>query len=66
MTELRIVRGTPTEEELAALLVALASVQRTTASTPAKTQWSSYGRHLRAPMQAGRDAWRRSAWARNA
>ena len=61
---LTVVRGQPSEEELAALVVALA------ASTPAepapppppiRSGWASYADAIRAPLHAGPGAWVASA-----
>jgi hypothetical protein len=61
----RVVRGHPTEEELAALLVVLsaraaAEPTPTAARTPA-SGWASYAQAVRAPLQPGPGAWRASA-----
>ncbi|WP_026877344.1 acyl-CoA carboxylase subunit epsilon [Jiangella gansuensis] len=63
---LRVVRGNPTDEELAALLVVLAA--RTAAApaqpAPGRSAWASYWSRNRAPLTAGSGAWRASALPR--
>ncbi len=59
---LRIVRGTPTDAELAALVAVLAA--RTAApptDPPARSAWADPAGRLRVTGRPGRDAWRRSA-----
>lgn len=59
----RVVRGTPTDEELAALTVVLAL---TAAATPAgprprvRSAWADPATRLRRPLAVGPDAWRTS------
>ena len=59
---LRVVKGDPTPEELAAVLVVLsASAGSTPAPTgPQLSGWSAYWRNVRAPLVAGPGAWRSS------
>ena len=61
----RVVRGHPTEEEVAALLVVLsarATPEPTTTAAPTRTSgWASYARAIRAPLQPGPGAWEASA-----
>jgi hypothetical protein len=67
---LRVVRGMPTDEELAALVTVLAA--RTAAATAAaasgaaepKSQWANRGRNVRPPLSAGPGAWRASGLPR--
>ena len=58
----RVVKGTPTEEELAALVAVL--TMRSGAGTPEPepraSGWSAYWRSVRAPVQPGPEAWRMS------
>jgi len=63
---LTVVRGTPTPDELAALLVVLASrpPARRTDPGPPRSLWSAPGRALRAPLFPGPGAWRDSALPR--
>jgi hypothetical protein len=58
----QVVKGSPTEEELAAL-VAVFALQRSTAAAAPKSResgWSAYWRSVRAPVQPGPEAWRMS------
>jgi hypothetical protein len=61
----RVVRGHPSEEEVAALLVVLsarATAEPTTTVPPtAASGWASYARAVRAPLQPGPGAWLASA-----
>lgn len=62
----RIVRGTPTDEELAALVVVLtarAAGGREPAEPP-RSAWASSWARRRAPLTPGADAWRASALPR--
>ena len=55
---LRIVRGEPTAEELAALLVVVAARAAPSAAAPVPAPVSSWGRPLlRRPLAAGPGAW---------
>lgn len=62
---LRVVRGEPTPEELAALVAVVASRAAALVvadGTPAgRTGWSARGRLVRAPLHAGPGAWQASA-----
>jgi hypothetical protein len=69
----RVVAGQPTDEELAALTVALMATvdgreRQARELTPAGARgagargWSSRSQLLRAPLTPGPGAWRRSAW----
>jgi acyl-CoA carboxylase epsilon subunit len=60
----RVVRGRPTEEEIAALLVVLAAqapTGRATGAPPTPSEWASYARAVRAPLHPGPGAWQASA-----
>ena len=62
---LRVIKGEPTAEELAAVLVVLSgrSASRADQPSPAETGgrgWSAYWRNVRAPLVAGPGAWRTS------
>jgi hypothetical protein len=57
-----VVKGSPTEEELAALVAVLA-LRPAAATTPQgrrESGWSAYWRSVRAPVQPGPGAWRMS------
>ena len=60
-----MVRGEPTESELAALVTVLAARQRLARPGAARpqpgSQWAARGRLIRAPVTAGPGAWRASA-----
>ncbi|MEJ7704842.1 MAG: acyl-CoA carboxylase subunit epsilon [Geodermatophilaceae bacterium] len=63
---LRIVRGEPTAEELAALvsvLAAVAGARRAAAPPPAPT-WSAASRSVRTALSPGHGGWRASALPR--
>ena len=68
MTEpvLRVVKGDPTPEELAAL-VAVVSARAAAAPAPASepssraSDWSTYWRNVRRPLHPGPGRWRASA-----
>ena len=57
-----VVRGNPTEEELAALVTVLALRSRANVSAPERPSsgWSAYWRSVRAPVTPGPNAWRMS------
>lgn len=61
----RIVNGTPTDAELAALVVVLTAKAAAgrAPSAPARSAWASYWTH-RAPLAPGAGAWRASALPR--
>lgn len=65
MTEpvLTVVHGSPTPEEIAALVVVLMSRPPTTspAPQPNPSGWSAYRRGVRAPLAPGPGAWRTAA-----
>lgn len=60
---LRVVRGDPTVEELAALVAVLSA--RSGADPPVRPErprsWSAYWRGVRQPLRPGPDGWRDSA-----
>jgi hypothetical protein len=62
---LRVVRGEPTDEELAALVVAVAALSAG-ASVPAalRSQWRNRGRNIRPAIGPGPGAWRASGLPR--
>jgi hypothetical protein len=58
---LRVVGGgEPTPQELAALVVALASRAATTQASPARSAWADRAALMRRPHRHGRDVWRHS------
>ena len=60
---LRVLRGRPTDEELAALVVVLSTAgapAEDPPALPARSGWSAYWRGAGAPLLPGRDAWRAS------
>ncbi len=61
---LRVVKGDPTPEELAALIavVAARSVVEPAKPNP-RSEWGHPVRAVRGPHRPGPEAWRRSAWA---
>jgi Acyl-CoA carboxylase epsilon subunit len=59
-----VVKGSPTEDELAAVMTVLTTRftrQHQSDDPPARTGWSAYWRSLRSPIQPGPSAWRMSA-----
>jgi hypothetical protein len=58
----RVVKGSPTEEELAALVAVLTLRSGGGATEPETREsgWSAYWRSVRAPVQPGPEAWRMS------
>jgi hypothetical protein len=63
----RVVRGVPTDEELAALTVVLAAVATAPATEPRpqpRSAWNDPVARLRGPLPVGPGAWRTSAWPR--
>jgi hypothetical protein len=61
----RVVRGTPTDAELAALTVVLAAGAPRRAPEPvACSAWTDLMARMRRPLHAGPGAWRTSAWPR--
>jgi Acyl-CoA carboxylase epsilon subunit len=60
---LRVIKGDPTPEELAAVIVVLSERAASATAEPAVTDtrsggWSAYWRNVRAPLSAGPGAWR--------
>ncbi|WP_424533557.1 acyl-CoA carboxylase epsilon subunit [Sphaerisporangium viridialbum] len=65
MNGLRVTKGAPLPEELAALAVALLAARRTGPATrPAPAGWCDAARRhgLRRPLPTGRHGWRESNW----
>jgi acyl-CoA carboxylase epsilon subunit len=60
---LAVTRGAPTPDELAALVVVLASrpAVPVSSSRARRSEWAATSRTLRAPVHAGPGAWRASA-----
>ena len=60
--DISVVRGSPTDEELAALVIVLALSRRRSEPDPATrpSGWSAYWRSVRAPITPGPNAWRMS------
>ena len=62
---LRVVRGDPTPEELAALVVAVAAMSGGTAApAPLRSQWRNRGRNIRPAIGPSPGAWRASGLPR--
>jgi hypothetical protein len=65
---LRVVKGDPTAEELAALVAVIAARNAATARAAARvlkrprSEWGHPARLARRPHRFGPDQWRRSAW----
>jgi hypothetical protein len=57
-----VVKGSPTDEELAALVTVLTLARRRSEPDPAPrpSGWSAYWRSVRAPISPGPNAWRMS------
>jgi Acyl-CoA carboxylase epsilon subunit len=62
----RVVRGEPSDAELAALTVVLAAAAAppTSQAPSAPDRWSDPAARFRTPLQPGPGAWRMSAWPR--
>jgi hypothetical protein len=63
----RVVRGAPSDEEVAALTVVLAAAATGPPASPRPRvvdRWSDPAARLRAPLHPGPGAWRASAWPR--
>ena len=64
---LRVVRGGPTDAELAALMVVLAAAtaaRREVSEVPVRSAWNDPEARLRRLLAAGPGAWRTSTWPR--
>ena len=65
---LRVVKGDPTPEELAALVAVLAARSAAAADAaararkPVRSEWGSPARAVRGVHRHGADQWRRSSW----
>jgi len=58
-----VVKGSPTEDELEAVMTVLTARfarQRQEQATPTRSGWSAYWRSVRGPIQPGPSAWRMS------
>jgi hypothetical protein len=57
-----VVKGSPTDEEVAALVAVLTLVHRRSEQEPTtrRSGWSAYWRSVRAPITPGPNAWRMS------
>jgi hypothetical protein len=62
----RVVRGTPTDAEMAALAVVLAAAATAPVAEPPAphSAWNDPAARLRRPLAVGPGAWRSSAWPR--
>lgn len=63
----RVVRGEPSDAELAALTVVLAAVSAPAAAPaapPVRDRWSDPAIRFRTPLHPGPGAWRTSTWPR--
>ena len=63
----RVVRGEPTDAELAALTVVLAAAAATPRAAPTRSvssAWNDPAARLRRPLATGPGAWRASTWSR--
>jgi hypothetical protein len=59
-----IVKGSPTDEELVAVMTVLSAQfgrPREEETAPVRSGWSAYWRTVRSPIQPGPSAWRMSA-----
>ncbi|MDI2130982.1 acyl-CoA carboxylase subunit epsilon [Yinghuangia seranimata] len=64
---IRIVRGEPTPEELAAIVTVIAAKAAgggAEAPAAAPSEWNAPARRIRRPLRPGAGAWRASGWAR--
>ena len=60
---LRVVRGDPTDDELAALVAVVSTLNRPEEPEPApRSAWSDRRALLREPLPTGPNAWRTSAF----
>jgi hypothetical protein len=64
----RVIKGEPTDEELAALTVVLAAASARAAAAPAappvRDRWSDPSTRFRTPLHPGPGAWRTYFWPR--
>ncbi len=63
----RVVKGEPTPEELAALIAVITArvaAAETEPATERASDWASYWRNVRRPLQHGPGRWRASAFPR--
>jgi hypothetical protein len=63
----QVVRGEPSDEELAALTVVLAAVaapESAPEAPPARSRWSDPAVRFRTPLHPSPGAWRTSTWPR--
>jgi acyl-CoA carboxylase epsilon subunit len=61
--EFSVVKGSPTEDELAAVVTVLTThfaQSRQGETRPARSGWSAYWRSVRSPIKPGPSAWRMS------
>jgi hypothetical protein len=61
--EFTVVKGSPTEDELAAVVTVLTTEfnrPRQSEAKPVQSGWSAYWRSVRSPIQPGPTAWRMS------
>lgn len=61
--EFSVIKGSPTEDELAAVVTVLTTQlarPQQGEATPARSGWSAYWRSVRSPIQPGPTAWRMS------
>nr|WP_229806025.1 acyl-CoA carboxylase subunit epsilon [Microbispora rosea] len=66
MTEIRIMKGAPSPEELAALTVALLTARQAgPAAPPVSSGWRDLARRhaMRRPLATGTRGWRESSWS---
>lgn len=63
---LRVVKGDPTPQEIAALVAVLSATAAQPAEEPppARSEWASPARRMRPVLRPGPGAWRASAWPR--
>lgn len=66
MSHLRVVKGNPSDEELAALVVVVSSLGggEEAAAEPTRSAWSDRRALVREPLAHGPGAWRASAFPR--
>jgi len=63
---LRVVKGNPTDDELAALVAVISAKAAAPPGADAEppSNWAAYWRRVRTPLRPGRGAWRASALPR--